>query len=184
MPDGTELGKAHDNTGEAAGTKTAANASMSDDQLDELFQRLKTLSAGQPELRHCLVRHMLLAEEAIEGLTATSLAHPSAAAATSTKRQDDTRVSSRHTFFADPREGVGYIWAKQHGYAHVNQLGEREAREVLSFLKVADDMYSDSLGDLVTYDNAWCWLEAYANAGGDLQNLKIKQDFNASPFYG
>ena len=53
-----------------------------------------------------------VAEEAIERLTATSLAHPSAAAATSTKRQDDTRISSRHTFFADPREGVGYIWAK------------------------------------------------------------------------
>ena len=49
---------------------------------------------------------------------------------------------------------------------------------------LADDMHSDALGDLVAYDNTWCWLEANANAAGDLQNLNIKQEFNASPFDG
>ena len=184
LTDSVEPGKAQvHNTGEAAGTETAANALLSDGQLDELFQQLKTLTAGKPELRNCLVSQMLLAEEAIERLIATGLARPSVAA-TSTERQDNTQIPRPHTIFADPREGVGYLWAKQNGYAHVNRLGEKEAREVLSVLKPADDMYSDAWGDLVLYDNPWCWLEPYANAGGDLQKLNIKQDFDAPPFWG
>ncbi|KAL3150070.1 hypothetical protein ABBQ38_013416 [Trebouxia sp. C0009 RCD-2024] len=35
-----------------------ANAAMSDDKLDELYQMLKSSSAAQPELRHQLVTHM------------------------------------------------------------------------------------------------------------------------------
>ena len=168
MPDGTELGKAQvDSTGEAAGTKTAANASLSDDQLDELFHELKTLSAGQPELRLCLVRHMLMAEEAIERLIATGLAHPSVAT-TLTQSQDKPGFQIYIQLLQIPEKGWGTYG--QNSYAHTSRLGEKEAREILSVLKPADDMFSDALGDLIAYDNAWCWLEAYANAGGNLQN--------------
>ena len=184
MTDGVELEKAQvDSTGEAAGTETVANALLSDDQLDELFQQLKTLTAGKPESRNYLVSQMLMVENGIERLTVTGRARLSVAA-TLTERQDNTQGSRTHTIFADPREGVGYVWAKQNGYAHVNRLGEKEAREVLSVLKPADDLYSDAWGDLVLYDNPWCWLEPYANAGGDLQKLNIKQDFDAPPFWG
>ena len=183
-PDGTELSKAQvDTTGLAASTEIAANALVSDDQLDELFHRLKTLTAGQPELRQYLVSQMLIAEDAIERLIATGLACPPVAA-TTTKSQDNIEDPGTHTIFADPREGEGYLWAKKHGYAHVNRLGEKQASELLSFLKPDDDMYSDALGDLVSYDNTWGWLELYANAGGDLQKLNIQQDFDAPPFFG
>lgn len=178
-PDGTEQGKAQvDTTGQTASTETAANA-----QLDELFHRLKTLTAGQPKLRQYLVSQMLIAEEVLERLIATNLACPPVAA-TMTKSQDNTEDPGTHTIFADPREAEGYLWAKKHGYAHVNRLGEKQARELLSFLKPDDDMYSDALGDLVSYDNTWGWLELYANAGGDLQKLNIQQDFDAPPFFG
>ena len=96
-----------DSIGEAAGTETAANVLLSDDQLDELFQRLKTLTAGQPKLRQYLVSQMLLAEEAIERLNTIGLTCPSVAA-TLTERQDNIKAPRTHTILADPREGEGY----------------------------------------------------------------------------
>ncbi|KAL3160825.1 hypothetical protein ABBQ38_009230 [Trebouxia sp. C0009 RCD-2024] len=65
-----------------------ANAAMSDDKLDELYQMLKSSSAAQPELRHQLVTHMRFAKGVMERVTADSACGLTYPAATLTQRQE------------------------------------------------------------------------------------------------
>lgn len=74
--------------GLAINQEPAVNVAMSDDKLDQLYQKAKASSAAQPELRHQLVSHIHTAQGVMERLTATSacgLAHPAVAL---TQRQD------------------------------------------------------------------------------------------------
>lgn len=61
---------------------------MSDDKLDELYQMVKSSSAAQPELRHQLVTHMLLAKGVMARLTADSACRLTYTAVTLTESQD------------------------------------------------------------------------------------------------
>ncbi|KAL0030210.1 hypothetical protein WJX77_003014 [Trebouxia sp. C0004] len=65
------------------------NVAMSDNKLDQLYQKLKSITAAAPELRHHLVNRLHVAARIVERLQSTSvcgLAHP--AAATSTQRHN------------------------------------------------------------------------------------------------
>ena len=62
--------------GFAISQEPAVNVAMSDDKLDQLYQKAKATSAAQPELQHQLVSHIH---------TAQGLAHPAVAL---TQRQD------------------------------------------------------------------------------------------------
>ena len=65
------------------------NAAMSNDKLDELYQKLKSSTAAAPKLRHHLISQLHIAAGIVERLRSTStcgLAH--LAAATLTQRQD------------------------------------------------------------------------------------------------
>ena len=80
-----------------------------------------------------------------------------------------------YPMYVDPDPQIvrpGVAWAEEHGYGHVDRLSEQDAHTVLAVLKMSEQDAFDAFGAMI-FGNPWCWLEAYAKAGGDFESLHV-----------
>ena len=84
--------------------------------------------------------------------------------------------------FSDPVDAKdigGMLWAIQQGYSHIKKVSKSDAVKVLQHLKLNHNDYNDALGELVSTENPWGWLELFANKNGNLSSLSVKPKFSS-----